>query len=267
MENNHQLFTAKNINEILFQQKTVNGLKIIGGATYINELPEKCLSIKNISELSQIYKHERYIEFGPAVTLNSMLRIGVNFLPTVLYDALNSISNHAIRNIATLGGNILANDTRLSLIAPLIALGATLKFKSQKNTEIVPLSKFKKIPEDSVLANIRVPTEDWNIEFFKRLGPSFKISNESASFCFLAKTEKKVLINLKICFSGPFVFTSHELETKYLGTKLPLETSAIEEFLTIVETEYDEQAKSVEYSPMQKKQFLNLIAKSLHELT
>ena len=106
----HMVFTAKNIADILFQLKTVNGLKLIGGATYIHELPERVLSIRNIPELCQIDKHERYIDFGPGVTLNSILHMGINFLPSVLYEAVNSIGNHAVRNMATLGGNIMAKD-------------------------------------------------------------------------------------------------------------------------------------------------------------
>ncbi|MGN0731864.1 MAG: FAD binding domain-containing protein [Treponema sp.] len=265
--NNHLIFTAKNIADILFQKKTVSNLELIGGATYILSLPEKSLCIRGIPELSLIDKHERYIDFGPAVTLNNILHMGINFLPSVLYEAISSISNYAVRNMATIGGNIMARDTRLTLNAPLIALGTTLKFRSQKNIDIIPLVKFTSIPADSILVNIRIPTDDWNIEIFRRLGPSNKISNESCSFCFLANTEKKVLINLKICFSGPFIFTSKELETRYLGTKLPLSNSTIDEFISMANKEFDEHTKDLQYNPIIKRQFSNLLAYSLHELT
>lgn len=264
--NNEIIYSAKNVNDILFHKKTVNNLVIVGGSTYLDELPEKSLSIRNIPELSQISKHERYIDFGPAVTLNQIFNMGINFLPSVLYESIPTIANHVIRNIATIGGNILSKDSHLTLIAPLIALGTLLKFKFQKNIEIIPLLKFTNIPENSVLVNIRVPTEDWNIAIFKRLGPANKLSNDSASFCFLANTEKEVLINLRLCFSGPFIFTSNELETKYLGTKLPLSNSIIEDFINLAEKQFDENAKDIEYNPILKKQFLNLIAYSLHEL-
>lgn len=268
MENNeHMIFTAKNIPDILFQKKTVSSLELIGGATYIDGLPEKSLSIKDIPELSVIDKHERYIDFGPAVTLNSILHMGINFLPSVLYEAVSTVSNYAVRNMATIGGNIMAKDARLTLIAPLIALGTTLKFRSQKTIDIIPLSKFTSAPQDSILVSIRVPTDDWNIAIFKRLGPSHKITNDSCSFCFLANTEKKVLINLKICFSGPYTFTSKNLETRYLGTKLPLSNSTIEEFLSLANKEFDEHGKEFQYNPIVKKQFSNMIAYSLHELT
>ncbi|MCR5612086.1 FAD binding domain-containing protein [Treponema sp.] len=263
----HMVFTAKNVNDILFQLKTVSNLKIIGGATYIHDLSEKSLSIRNIPELAVIDKHERYIDFGPAVTLNKILHMGINFLPKVLYEAILTMGNHAVRNMATLGGNLMAKDYRLTLPAPLIALDASLKFRGQKNFEIIPLEKFSEMPEGSVLVNIRIPTEDWNVEVFRRLGPTSCLSDLSASFCFLASTEKNVITSLRLCFTGPFVFTSKELETKYLGARLPLTNSIIEDFIQIAEKKFDELAKDKNCDPLLKQQFLNLTAYSLHELT
>lgn len=263
----HMIFTAKNINEILYQIKTVNNLQLVGGATYIGGLPEKSLTVRNVSELKFIDKHERYIDFGPAVTLNSILHMGPNYLPSVLYEGTQSVANHIIRNMATLGGNIMAKDPRLSLVAPLIALNTTLKFKTPKSFEIIPYAKFTEIPPESLLSGIRVPLEDWNVAIFKRLGPSYKISSNSCSFCFLADTEKNVLVTLRLCFSGPFIFQSQTLETKYLGIRLPMSKNAIEEFIEIAKKEFDECAKDKVYDPMLKQQFLNLIAYSLHELT
>lgn len=263
----HSIFTAKTVNDILYHLKTVSNLQVIGGATYIGDLPEKALTVRNVPELKIIDKHERYTDFGPAVTLNSIAHIGKTYVPSVLYEAICQTANHSIRNMATIGGNIMAHDPRLSLVAPLIALGTTLRFKTLKNSEIIPLSKFTSIPEDSVLTSIRVPTEDWNVAIFRRLGSSRMISDNSASFCFLAMTEKNILIDLRICFSGPFIFQSQELETKYLGTRLPLSKSTIEDFLSIAEKDFDEYVRDKENAAMLKRQFLNLVASSLHELT
>lgn len=263
----HHIFTAKTINDILFQLKTISNLKIIGGGTYITDFPEKFLSIRNNSELTFIDKHERFIDFGPAVTLNNMLHLGPNYLPSILYEALFSISNHAVRNMATLGGNIMAKDPRLTLIAPLAVLDASLKFKNQKSFDIIPVTKLDTASPESVLVSVRIPTKDWNVEIFKRLGPSHKITADSASFCFLAKTEKNILINLRLCFSGPFIFQSKQLETNFLGIRLPLSQSKIHDFIETASCDFDESAKGVEYDPILKQQFLNLIAHSLHELT
>ncbi|MCQ2610174.1 MAG: FAD binding domain-containing protein [Treponema sp.] len=264
---NKMVFTAKNVSELLYQLKTVSNLQVIGASTYIKTLPEKSISVRNIPELCIIDKHERYVEFGPGVTLNSILSQCKNYLPQVLADAIHCIANHNIRNIATIGGNICAKDYRLSLIAPLLALDCSLKFKSLKKDEYINLKNFTFIPPESVLAAIRVPVEDYNVSIYRKLGPNNALTAESGSFCFLAQTEKNILMKLKLVFSGPFNFINRELETKFLGTKLPLNESAIQDFIATAGERFDELSKENPCSPILRQQFLNLTAFSLHELT
>ena len=118
-----------------------------------------------------------------------------------------------------------------------------------------------------MLTSIRVPTNDWNVAIYRKLGPSNKLTDNDASYCFLADTEKNIITSLKLCFAGPFLYTNKELETKYLGTRLPLSDSEIEDFISIAEKGYDELAKEKNSDEILKKEFLNLIAFSLHELT
>ena len=106
MESNKTIFLAKNIAELLYQIKNVIGLEIIGGATSIPELPEKALSARDISELKAINIRERFIDFGPAVTLNEIVNVGRERVPQILYEATKRVANYFIRNMATIGGNI-----------------------------------------------------------------------------------------------------------------------------------------------------------------
>ena len=45
------IFYAKNLQEIFYSLKNIKNLKLIGGATGLETLPEKSLSIINIPEL------------------------------------------------------------------------------------------------------------------------------------------------------------------------------------------------------------------------
>lgn len=62
---------AKNISELFFQLKGNIDLKIVGGCTQIDNLPEKSISTYGIAELSHIERHERYLDIGPAATLET----------------------------------------------------------------------------------------------------------------------------------------------------------------------------------------------------
>ncbi len=267
MESNKKIFPAKNISDILYQMKTVQNLKIIGGASYLKEFPDSALTIRNIAELSQINRHERYIDFGPAVTLNRILSLGQKRIPLFLYEAIESIGNHFSRNIATLGGNICAKNPRLTLFAPLLAMGAGLRFRNQDGFINIPFSKFESIPEGYILTNIRIPDDDWDVAIFRRVGPRHEITEESASFCFLAKTDKDILIDLRIAFAGPMVFASRDIENKLLGIRLPISDSTIEDFLLNAANYFDECTKELNYNPILRQQFLNITQYSLNQLT
>ncbi len=271
MQDNKTVFFAKNISEALYQIKNVPGLEIIGGASSSHMLPEKSLTVSAIPELKTIVRHERYIDFGPAVTLNEILELDKNRVPESLYEATLTTANFFIRNTATIGGNICAKTRGIkgTLYAPLLALGATLRFRNTENqiATTIPFSKFDGVPQGHLLVNIRVPLEDWDVSVFRRCGPSHFINEDSASYCFLAKTEKSLLTNIKIAMTGILVFEDRELENKLLGIKLPLAAKSIEDFLQAAGDAFDKNAGSIKYNSIIKRQFLNLTQFSLNQLT
>ncbi len=275
MENSKTIFLAKNISEILYQIKNVSGLEIVGGCTSIKELPEKSLSVRDISELKMINHHERYIDIGPAVTLNQIIALDKDRAPQILREAAQSAANHFIRNMATLGGNICASvqspkSIKRSLYAPLLALGATLKFRNTENqmSSTIPFSKFTSVQPKHLLVNIHIPADDWDVSVFRRSGPDGLLTDESSSYCFLAKTDRGVLSSVKIAFAGPIVFQDLELETKLLGVKLPLSSKNIQDFLVSAQVSFE---KALEQSGEKKQtlaeEFLNFTKYSLNQLT
>lgn len=261
------IFIPKNISECFQQVKVIQNLQVVGGCTGIHEMPEKTISTTLIKDLKQINKHERFIEFGPGTSLSEILNLGERNLPQVLMEAIQSVANPFVRNIATLAGNILNPDVKCTLFAPMLALDATLEFKMQSETKYIPLLNFTEIPEDFFLTNIRVPTNDWDVSIFRRLGPAYKISEDSASFAFLADSEKSVITNLKIAFSGKVTFRCLELENKLLGTRLPLSSTDISGFVEEAVAQFDKTAATTEYNPVLRQQFMNLVRYSFEQLS
>ena len=276
MRSNKTIFLAKNISELLYQIKNVYGLEIVGGCSSIKTLPEKALSVRDIAELKLINMRERFIDFGPAVTLNEILNLGRERVPQILCDAAQSVGNYFVRNVATLGGNICASvespkAVKRTLYAPLLALGATLKFRNTENqmSATTPFSKFEGVPQRNVLVNIRVPADDWDVSIFRRLGQSGILTEESSSFCFLAKTAGGVLTQVKLVFAGPLVFQDSELETKLLGVRLPLTEKTVQDWIASARASFDEAAAKSELpqNPITREQFISLTRYSLNQLT
>lgn len=257
---------AKNLNELLKILNNNPGTKVVGGCTKIEELPNKFISTSNISELSQIERHERYINVGPGATLSDLLNIGQNHLPPLLYDALNCIANPVIRNTATIGGNICSDGHKLTLFAPLMALDAKLEYKNQTETKTENIRNFKGVPDGFVLSNIRIPLVDAELSIFRRVGPEHTITEQSASFAFLADTEKKSIISIHLAFAGPFTFHSREFENSMIGKRLPFTQKVVDELEEQIALEFEKAATDQMISDVVKQQFLNLARYSFEQL-
>lgn len=257
---------AKNTSEVLRQLKTNKGCEIVGGCTSLEKFPDKFISVRGIPELSQISRHERFIDVGPGTTLSQLLNVGVNHLPQVLYEALNSIANPLIRNIATVGGNICNKNFKMTLFAPLMALNAKLEFKNESETMNISINNFKEIPDGFLLTNIRIPNPDADLSIFRRIGDEDQINQDSGSFAFLASTEKNTLINVKLSFAGVVVFSSKTLENTLSGHRLPLSQKDIIWIQEMVLEEFNEASRDIMISDVLKQQFLNLVRYSFEQL-
>ena len=263
---NNTVLMTKNLSDIFYHMKAVNDLQIIGGGTQINEIKEKSICIRNIDELKTIDKKERYIDIGSEVTLNTLLSLGENKIPKILFDAVSSISNFSVRNLATIGGNICSKDFYYTLYSPLHALEARLEFKNQTETHYIPFSKFNEIPKGCILTKIRIPLEDWDVQIFKRVGPENIITELSSSYSFLMQSQKDTVYNINICYAGKVLFDCQDLENKLIGTHLPISSKYIEKTLEDAKELYEKKFELYEVQPIVKKQFFQLLKYSLEQL-
>lgn len=277
--NKNTVYIAKTISDVQFHLKTVPNLAILGGCTAVGQWPASSLVIRNIADFKQINLHEHYAEFGAATTLSKIYALGRKRIPSVLYDAIGTIANPFVRNLATIGGNICAKGKRHTLFSPLLALDAQLEIYSLTDAQFIPFTKFVRIPDKYILTRVKVPVSDWEVAIFKRLGPEHELTDESATFTFLATTQKGILSDLRIAFCSSIVLRSRELENTIIGSRLPLSDKAIEMVTERADELYDAAMndlmdKTLENeetmrvaSPMQKDQFLNLLRTSLNQLT
>ena len=260
---------AKTLSDVFYQINANSDLTILGGCTSFAEkpFPDNNLSIMNIKELKNIEKKERYFEFGSGVPISRLIELGEHNLPATLYKAAKTIANPIVRNLATIGGNICAKDFYHTLYASLMALDAKIEFQNESESYFLPFLKFDEVPKNHILSKIRLPAENWDISIFKRLGPSSSINDLSASFVFLANSQKSQISNLRIAFAGKFKFRNIELENRLIGAHLPLSYSTIATFLLEAESIFNEVADEADAEPILKKQFWNLVNYSLEQLT
>lgn len=258
---------AKNSYELIKLLTNNPGTQVVGGCTRIQELPDKFISVFGIKDLSQIVRHERFIDVGPGTTLAELLNIGQTHLPQILCEALASIANPEIRNVATVGGNICNSDHKLTLFAPLMALDARLEFKNQTETRNENIRNFKGVPEGFILSNIRIPILKPELSIFRRIGPEQEVNHQSASYAFLADMEKNSLLNVHLAFAGPFSFHSKDFENSLMGKRLPLNQKEISQIEDFIHQEFDKASQDQMISDVMRQQFYNIARYSFEQLT
>lgn len=258
-EKTKDVYFDTSIDNVCRQLKNRSNIQICGGCTFLKTLPQVSLITRNIATLKQIDKRERYMEIGAGVTLSEIIALGEKNVPSILFQAINSVATPPIRNMATLGGNLCLKPMRGTLFASLLAIDSSLEFTTLSDTKtssesiIIPISQFREVPPFSILTKVKIPLDDWDLSIFKRVGSSWQLDKNCASYAFLASIQKETLVNLRIAFCGIIQIRSRELENKLIGTKLPLSLREIADVLEAA-GEYFDQQEALFYSENKRKE-------------
>ena len=281
MKNEITFIKVNTLHDLLYHLKNTSNLKVYGGGTSLYkknkeitiDINENTIFATQCKECCIIDKKERYIDFGAGITLSQILNLGINKIPEYFYKAISSVANPLVRNTATLIGNICNVNFYNTLYAPLLAVDAKLEIRNFSEIQTIPFIKFTEVPKGQMITKIRLPIIDWDVEIFERLGPENKLIDVSASYTFLAKSEKNILTDLRIAFCGKIKLRSTELENQLIGIKLPIKESNITHMIEVADKIYDKELSYLKEEeqelvhPMLKSQFLNLLRKSLEKLT
>lgn len=115
--------------------------------------PENLISLRAISELKGISKEKYRIIIGSGTTIREIEKSELiqKHCPA-LYDAVSNMASAQIRNVATLGGNIVNASPGADTAAPLLIYDAkVVVIDSQLEERIVPLTNFFKGPKQVYL--------------------------------------------------------------------------------------------------------------------
>ena len=281
MKNNYTINTAKSIAELYTLMQNNTDITPLAGTTGLLKdchtdrflLPESILFLKNLPELETIAKRERFIDFGAAATLNTILELGEKNVPQILYQAISLAANPGVRSLATIGGNIAQAPMQNSCLIPLIALDTKIEIRTRKETFWMPLIQY--CDESSnvlrhtphIILRVRVPFEEWTISYYKRLGPIGHIAADTASFVFLARVQKNMLSDVKLLFGGTQLIKSKEFENLLTGKGLPIDRRSVGALMKETEDIFGDTFSAAEISDFQKACFFNLIEESMYLLT
>lgn len=156
----------------------------------------------------------------------------------LLAKAVGTIGGPAIRNMGTLGGNIITASPAGDSLPPLYAMDARLVLDSSAGTRIIPIVRFiggpgkTDIQKDEILTQIRIPLGDdvFQAQCFEKVGLRRSLAIAVTSFCgrlMFAKDGTVVRARFTWGSVAPTVVGSPEAETAVTGSRLDPETIKI----------------------------------------
>ena len=212
----------------------------------IAELGKNILLVDNINDLREVTIEDEFLKIGSGVTLTEIVEN--KMFPTVLRDAAQKMASPAIRNIATIGGNIINASPAGDLLPPLYAFDSKLVLKSKGKTRIVPIKQFITAPGKTIINNnellVYILVQNYNItyDYYKKVATRNSIALSKLSFCGI-KIIKNDKEEVRIAFGavGPTIIKSEWIEKKIYDQlhqcKNP--TEDIDAFIGNIIPEYD----------------------------
>ncbi len=191
--------------------------------------PDVIVDITRIESLRGIESAKDWIEIGAATTLSEIL--GNPNIPALLKDAISNIGSPQIRNLGTIGGNIVNASPAGDTLVPLYLYGATVTTTGCIEREI-PIEEFILGPGKTVLKRgeilkkIKIPLLEGYNHIFEKVGERSAMSISIVSMGILYKLKDGILQDIKVAFGSvhPTVIRIKELETLLKGQKIESET-------------------------------------------
>ncbi len=223
-------FTPLTLEEALIKLNEEKSTTILAGGTdlmvkkkrwsgTVPNLGDCIILVDNINDLKDVSLEDGVIKIGAGVTLSEIVENKI--FPKILRDAAEKMASPAVRNIATIGGNIINASPAGDLLPPLYALDSKVVLKSTERTRIIPIKDFITAPGKTIIENnellICIIVQNYNItyDYYKKVGTRNSIALSKLSFCGI-KINKGDNEEVRIAFGSvaPTIIKSDWIENK-----------------------------------------------------
>jgi len=206
------------------------------GPGRVLELPEKVIFLGAVPELARISRSQRFLDIGACLSVSRILSIGRNVLPRVLFQALSEIGTPPVRNLITLGGNVCGSVSGGDARSALSVIDAQFEVRSAAGARWMGSAQFlaraavSGASPGEILGRVRVPLDDWDGQYFRKVPLDGPGSHSSLCFAGVADFPKGSIEALHFCITLPGMapFRSRTLEARLKGARLPLPARELE---------------------------------------
>jgi CO/xanthine dehydrogenase FAD-binding subunit len=181
------------------------------------------LFLGHLRELQYITLDGESLVVGAGTTLTDLL--AEEQTPPALREAIAKIASPAIRNVATLAGNVCNASPAGDTLPALYCLDALLLLARDGEERLVNIEDFILGPgttdlrDDELLKSIRVPLDPFDVTCYHKVGTRGANALSKLSFLGLARLESETLADVRVAFGAvaPIVVRSRRLESECVG--------------------------------------------------
>jgi len=181
------------------------GVRIVSGGTDVivqvlekKRDPKALLDISRLDELRYITAENGFIKIGPLTTHREIERSDIiTQCARVLSEAAFIVGSPQIKNLATIGGNVVNASPVADSVPALMVLGAVLTLQSRSGERRIPVGEFSTAPGKTVIRADELLTDisfqkpgRKDVSFYERLGQRRLLSISKVGVAFRAAVEK-----------------------------------------------------------------------------
>ena len=193
--------------------------------------PRQLVCLEGIDDLKRVEDRGEEVFIGPCMTFTELLRNRLmrNHFP-VLIKGLEVLGSPPIRNMGTIGGNIVTASPAGDTLPPLYVLGAEIELRKKDASRCLPLKDFIKGPGQTLLGPgealtgilIRKRT-DWNLHHYEKVGQRKALAIAIVSLAAVINlSEDGTVKEARLAWGSvaPTVVLSAEVEAMLVGNRL-----------------------------------------------
>lgn len=193
--------------------------------------PHHLVCLERIEELKEVEDCGEEIFIGPCATLRYLFENPLlsNHFP-ILINGLKVLGSPSIRNMGTIGGNIVTASPAGDTLPPLYVLRAELELKTKNSSRHIPIKDFIKGPGETNLFPGEVLTgifirkqQNFNLHHYEKVGQRKALAIAIVSLAALLKISDKGMVEeARLAWGSvaPTIVTSTEIEAMLIGCRL-----------------------------------------------
>ncbi len=188
--------------------------------------PPEMIFLNAVSKLNEISSKNNKICIG---AMASMAEVAAHpYVPEVLRQACQSVGSPALRNQATIGGNICTASPAGDSLCALYLCGAEVELRSCKNKRCLPIGDFIRGPgktalkDDEILTAVYLPSWNPDISAYRKVTPRMVNTIARLSMAAALWVDHGIISRAGISLGavGPTVIRCRELEAALTKTAL-----------------------------------------------